>query len=301
MNTTGALTSGGLLDLTNGILNAGGNITTASYAQSFGSVQGPGNLTVQGAATITFGDMRGPGTTILNGPTSLSSSGLWLDSGRTLQNNATFTWTGGSLDLNNNINGVSLPGTGAITNTAAGLFLVQGDFSTSLFASNYGGTDTGESATFTNAGTFRKTGSSAGNQTFVSTIFNNSGTVDVQTGTLAFTQGVQGSGALQIAPAGNLRLDAPSTTGNLIHNGLAATSLSSARTTSRSVPTTATPALGRATALIVAPTSVERGRSSPAGMRPRPSRASMSQAVPQRAPPSRSATSGSAPPRSTIR
>ncbi len=189
MNTTGALTSGGLLDLTNGILNAGGNITTASYAQSFGSVQGPGNLTVQGAATITFGDMRGPGTTILNGPTSLSSSGLWLDSGRTLQNNATFTWTGGSLDLNNNINGVSLPGTGAITNTAAGLFLVQGDFSTSLFASNYGGTDTGESATFTNAGTFRKTGSSAGNQTFVSTIFNNTGTVDVQTGILSLAGG----------------------------------------------------------------------------------------------------------------
>ena len=82
---------------------------------------------MQGAATITFGDMRDPGTTILNGPTSLSSSGFWLDSGRTLQNNATFTWTGGNLDLNINIDGVSLPGTGSITNAASGLFLVQGD------------------------------------------------------------------------------------------------------------------------------------------------------------------------------
>ena len=199
VNTTGSLTSGGLLELTGGVLNAGGNITTTTYTQSNGSLQGPGTLTVQGAATITFGDMRDAGTTILNGPTSISSSALWLDSGRTLHNNATLTWTGGTIDLNFNVDGLSLPGTASLTNAATGLFLAQGDGAFSISASNFGDPDTGASATFTNAGTFRKAGSEPRSPTSISTIFNNSGTVDVQTGILSLSGGGTHTGSFATA------------------------------------------------------------------------------------------------------
>ena len=50
--------------------------------------------------------------------------------------------------------------------------------------SNFGGTDTGADALFTNAGTFRKSGSSANDITTVDLAFSNTGLVDIQTGIL---------------------------------------------------------------------------------------------------------------------
>ncbi len=60
--------------------------------------------------------------------------------------------------------------------------------------SNFGGTDTGADALISNAGTFRKSGSTATDTTTVAVTFNNTGTVDVQTGILNFTNGGTHSG-----------------------------------------------------------------------------------------------------------
>src|SRR5437899_5256864 len=50
--TTLFRSTGGLLQLTGGTLNAGGAITTATYIQSGGTLSGSGNLTVSGPTTL---------------------------------------------------------------------------------------------------------------------------------------------------------------------------------------------------------------------------------------------------------
>ena len=84
---------------------------------------------------------------------------------------------------NNTANGVSGgAGSGTINNIAGATFIASGNSANTILASNFGVGDTGADALFTNAGTFRKSGSTANNTTTVDVIFNNTGTVDVQTG-----------------------------------------------------------------------------------------------------------------------
>ncbi len=142
-------------------------------------------MTVTGNTAISFGDHRGTGTTILQGPSTISSSGFRLDGGRTLRNEDTLTWSGGQLLFNNTFNGQSGgPGSGTLDNIAGATFIASGDAAATIAARNFGGTDTGADALISNAGTFRKSGSTASATTTVGVTFNNSGTVDVQTGIL---------------------------------------------------------------------------------------------------------------------
>ena len=84
----------------------------------------------------------------------------------------------------------------------------------SIFASNFGGTDTGATAVVNNLGTFTKSGSAA--TSTISTTFNNSGTVNVQSGTLNLSGGgtdvgasYTGAGTIQFS-GGTRTLDAAS-------------------------------------------------------------------------------------------
>ncbi|MBI2800669.1 MAG: VPLPA-CTERM sorting domain-containing protein, partial [Gammaproteobacteria bacterium] len=174
-----------------------------------------------------FGDHRGTGTTILQGTTSISGSGFRLDGGRVLQNDGTLTWSSGGLLFNNTFTGASGgPGSGTINNRSGGLFIASGNGASSIFASNFGGADTGSDAVFNNVGTFRKAGSDAANTTTVDVGFNNTGAVQAQSGVLNFNRGLSGtSGALQIDAPGKVTLSAPSTTGTLTHNGSASDGL----------------------------------------------------------------------------
>src|SRR5262249_16160433 len=169
----GTTTIAGTLQLATGVLNIATPQTisgTGAFSLTNGSIQGA-NLTLNSAVNITFGDMRGASTTILNGATSVRGTGLELDAGGILQNNATLTWTAGSFNLNANVNGTSLPGVGTINNAATGTFIASGNSLGTIVASNFGGTDTGTNATFNNAGTFRKSGSVVNDTTVVSVIF----------------------------------------------------------------------------------------------------------------------------------
>jgi len=120
----------------------------------------------------------------------ITGSGFRLDGGRVLRNQSSLTWSGGQILFNNTFNGTSGgPGSGTIANAAGTIFNVSGDSATSMAASNFGGADTGADALFTNAGIFSKAGSSALNVTTVDVTFNNSGTVQAQTGVLNLSNG----------------------------------------------------------------------------------------------------------------
>ena len=194
LSITGTASVGAELSITGGNLTLNGTSSVNNFTQSSGSLSGTGVLTITGASTITFGDHRGTGTTILQGPSTISSSGFRLDGGRTLRNENTVTWSGGTILFNNNVNGTQINGSGTLNNLAGATFIASGDAAASIAVSNFGGTDTGADALFTNAGTFRKSSSTATDTTTVAVTFDNTGTVDVQTGILSLTNGGTHSG-----------------------------------------------------------------------------------------------------------
>jgi len=194
---TGSYTGVADTAISGGTLTLNGGSALNTFSQSNGSLGGTATVAINGTASFTFGDQRGAGTTILNGPATISGSGFRLDGGRTLQNNATLTWSAGQILFNNTFSGASGgPGSGTINNTAGGTFIASGDSATSIAASNFGGIDTGADALFVNAGTFRKSGSSALSVTMIGVAFNYSGTVDAQSGTIQLPDNFHNAGTL---------------------------------------------------------------------------------------------------------
>jgi fibronectin-binding autotransporter adhesin len=187
--------------VSSGTLNLGANnASTGALTQSHGQVTGTGTFTVTGPANITFGGHSGSGTTRVQGATTISSSGLQLDGGRLFRNEGTLTQTG-NVNLNSRAVGAAQAGSGSVLNALGATWIASG--STSIFASNQGGGDTGADALFTNAGTFNRAGAST---TTVSVLFNNTGTVNVQEGTLTHNDAFTHSGALTIAAGATMNL-----------------------------------------------------------------------------------------------
>ena len=80
-----------------------------------------------------------------------------------LANQGTLTWNGGQILLNNTFDGPSAgPGSGIINNPASGTFIASGDGAGTIDVTDNGAGDNGSDALFVNAGTFVKSGSSAG-------------------------------------------------------------------------------------------------------------------------------------------
>ncbi|MGE3847942.1 MAG: beta strand repeat-containing protein, partial [Gammaproteobacteria bacterium] len=178
--------------------------------QSGGLLSGTGTLTVSGAASLGGGAMSGAGTTVLQGTSTLNAGAgtFILDAGRILRNEGTLTWSGGTLALNSTFG----PGAGDIENAAGAVFEATGN--NILQASNVGGGDIGTDASFSNAGTFRKTTGTG--TTTIGVAFNNTGTVDVQSGTLTFSADVTQhltntltGGTWRVAGTGTLNLNEP--------------------------------------------------------------------------------------------
>lgn len=189
----------GQLSLTGGILQTTTTSSLGSLRQSSGSLGGSGTLTISGPTLITFGDHRGTGTTILQGATTISGNGLRLDGRRTLRNENTLTWNGGQLLFNNTFNNLSGgAGSGTINNASTGTFIASGDGANNITISNFGGTDTGADAAINNSGTFRKTGSAANHTTTIGVAFNNTGTVDVNSGKLQLNSNFTNQGVVKV-------------------------------------------------------------------------------------------------------
>lgn len=168
------------------------SVVDSAFVMSGGTLQG-GDLTLRGSNTLansaSLGVMTGPGTTVLDGPTTIAN--FSLDAGRVLRNVGSTTVVG-SIGLNRS----STPGSGRIDNAVDAVFTINTS-GNSISAANNGAADNGLDAAFNNAGTFRKT---AANDYGVAVAFNNgaSGRVDVQQGSLSFSGGGSHAGRVTL-------------------------------------------------------------------------------------------------------
>lgn len=181
---TGASFSGaGTLQITATTVTANSAVSIGSaFSLASGTLTGPGTVTVGGAMTWSGGAISGTGTTQINGSLSISgATAKTLNTSRILNNGGSANWTGGSFDTGN----------GAVFNNQAG-----GTFTTNFdgtFAYDLGGAI----SSFNNAGTFTKSAGTV--STTFTAPFNNSGTVNVNSGNLQLSGGGTQTGAFSIA------------------------------------------------------------------------------------------------------
>ncbi|CAG0927910.1 hypothetical protein TFLX_00690 [Thermoflexales bacterium] len=172
----------GATTLSNGSLILNRDATHTTFTQSGGTLGGTGTLSVTGVLSWTGGTMSGPGTTIALGDLLLTgpSPKLWRD-GRTLINAGTAVWNGGYVWGINHA---------TFNNRAGATFDIQTN--NFIYASS--------GVTLTNAGTLIK--SVVSGTTTLQPVFNNLGSVTVQSGTLqfgsSFVQGATGILNVQI-------------------------------------------------------------------------------------------------------
>ncbi len=160
-----------------------GNLTLASG----GTLSGTGNVTVGETLNWTSGTMSGSGTTIVSAGGALNLSNSTHQLNRVLQNDGTATWTAGALQMQ----GGTFNNNGSFTANTASLL------------QSYG---TGGTNAFNNAGTFIKLGAGTTQFTVSSSgvPFNNTGSVDVQAGTLTLDAGGTSGNAMNVAASGTL-------------------------------------------------------------------------------------------------
>lgn len=170
-----------------GTANFDNDATTTTFTMSqsggFTILGGTGTFTVNGNATWSGGTMSDAGTTVFNGDLEISgSAGKTLTEGRTIQTAGTTNWTGGSISFSSSNNTWNNSGT------------IYASLNTTVTSSS-------ETNTINNSGTFIRD-TTTGNLT-IGPKFNNSGSVEVQTGTLRFVDFTQTDGELMLA-GGNI-------------------------------------------------------------------------------------------------
>lgn len=152
---------------------SGGTFNLSSTSEINGTFTMSGNLVLGGAGELgvnglfawSSGDMLGSGRTVANAGILFSSTAR-KDLGRRLDNAGMATWTAGE---------IWVTAGGVITNLAGATFDAQSDATMSAPFN---------SGVFNNFGTFIKSGGTG--TTSIGTYFNNSGTVEVRSGTLRF-------------------------------------------------------------------------------------------------------------------
>lgn len=227
----------GATQVTGGITNFNASASSGTLSVSGGTLGGSGSLTVSGMTTLTGGTITGAAAVNANGGVNFSGSGsMSIINSRVLNISGTSSWTDGNIILQNTGGGQVGP---QINNLAGSVFVasftgnrsITGDTST-------GFTTSGGLPTFNNAGTFTKTGDT-GTLTFANlhrtgvgdlpVALNNTGTVNVNNGTLTLSGGVtQHSGSTLTAGTWNVRNGAAidiTTGSNMTTNGAASTVL----------------------------------------------------------------------------
>jgi hypothetical protein len=147
-----------------------------------GTVSCNGKLTVNGTCNLVYGFIRGDGSFLVNG--SLNILGNWRGNevgARTVTLKGTTTWTGGNINCSN--------GT-VLQNQTGALFDIQTD------------DQIVGSGVFDNAGTVTK--SAGAGTAWVQLPFNNTGTVNANSGVLMLSGGGTGSGTFNAAVGCNL-------------------------------------------------------------------------------------------------
>ena len=177
--TSGIVLVGGSYDITGATFITGGtanfdsdSATAAETHLSDGALGGTGTLTVTDYFSWKGGVMSGTGSTVIapTGTLSIVGGVDRLLSGRTLNNSGAIWLT--------DIDSITAGDGAVINNLAGGTFDLRGPVGI-----NYSGS--GAAPTFNNGGLFER--SSFTGTSFVNIAFNNTGTVEAQSGTLSFS------------------------------------------------------------------------------------------------------------------
>lgn len=197
-----SLTPGGI-DMTGGTLDNSIAVSVPSFTANGGALVGSGALTVTGAASFLLSNLqvRGTGGLNLEGTTTVTN-GFTLDPGATVNLGPLTTWTGGS--IGGCLNGV---GTCTIAIGPGDVLDIQGN----LNAFDNGGT------VWNNQGTIMRS-SGTGVLTYAATL-NNTGTVDLRTGTLQAAHYSQSAGTTRLASGTAFTGDLPLQGGSLTGTG----------------------------------------------------------------------------------
>ncbi|MDN3542964.1 MAG: PEP-CTERM sorting domain-containing protein [Roseateles asaccharophilus] len=189
VNAAPGLELGGNTVVSAGRLNLGGNsqFERLDFVGS-GTLANSGNLVVTGPTTWGGGTFAGPGSTRLEGAVSLAGAATNTVSGGTLVLAGTSTHTG-SASINTNASNTRLVNEGRWLDQAAGNISIGGS----------GGTR------FDNTGHYLKTSAFTTSIGSSGTAFNNTGTVDVQAGTLQVFTGFNNTGRVNIAAGAELQ------------------------------------------------------------------------------------------------
>jgi fibronectin-binding autotransporter adhesin len=154
-------------------------ITLDGLTFQAGTLSGPNTLTVNGPMTWAGGSIGSTGivgTIVANGPASLTgANGTMTMAGGQLTLNGGATWSGGGMSMQ----------ASSITIPAGATFAITGN--------NALQTGTSLGGSINNAGVLRKQGGTGTTTLGSQTTLNNSGTLEVLSGTLALPHGIQDS------------------------------------------------------------------------------------------------------------
>ena len=165
-----------------GILNfsSGEALSTSSWTQNGGELTGSDTVTVTGLLSWARGTMSGTGVTEARGGLQISGDGYKYLSGRTLSNYAEATWSGSSA-ITSNLSG------GTLMNQSGATFDIQGDAGWNV---------NGVVPNFTNQGRLIKSAGSGTAQ--IDAAFDNTGSVEVQQGSLSLAGGGLDTGSFTV-------------------------------------------------------------------------------------------------------
>jgi uncharacterized repeat protein (TIGR01451 family) len=177
--------------------NASTVATNGVLTFSNGTLTGAGGLTVNGTMNWSGDSTINTSVNVASGATlTMSGSGTRQIDGGSLNNSGTINWGGG--------NNISIFNSGSINNLAGGLFSITNDqliYQSCCTAA----------LQFSNAGTVRKTVATGQSQISTDIPFNNTGTVDIQTGTFTPRAGTS-TGVFNATAAGTWLFDSGSYT-----------------------------------------------------------------------------------------
>jgi large repetitive protein len=180
----------------------GGPYSITTLTLSNGAVGGTAAVTVTGALNWSGGAFIGSNTITVDGSGLISgaTANQYLNGGSLTLAAGTTTWSGGAILIDNG---------SVLTNTANSVFNATGN---NAISRNSGAA----TASFVNAGIFRKR-SGAGATTIGNNVtFTNSGTIDVQTGTLLLANSLANTGTIQTSSGSTVTGSVTSNTGGVV-------------------------------------------------------------------------------------
>ena len=187
-------------------------VNGGTHATAFvlsGSTMGGSGATFQGPVTWSGGTISGAGTTTFSNDVAITGANTKvLVGGRTLNLEGTTTWSGNTANNNNAIrfwNGATINNSGSFNDANA---------FNSFLEHNVGGPHA-----FNNAGAYNKLSNTV-TTVDLGVVFNNSGTVNLNAGTMSFVSGTQGpTGTVRVASGATFQHGAASTVGNMVTAG----------------------------------------------------------------------------------